>query len=157
MVIERVAAEQAVEVYDAEMSGRVLRVMIESPQGTSLDSCAQFSRALSAELDYRDLMPGKYFLEVSSPGVERQLRRPADFVRAVGSLVKVVTAEGSLEGRLVRADDCSIAVELPPAEGASETRLLEYSQVRRARVRVSDAELFADGRGHRQSSKRNDE
>ncbi len=156
-MIERVAAEQAVDVYDVEMSGRVLRVMVDSPEGASLDTCARFSRALSAELDYRDLMPGKYFLEVSSPGIERPLRRPADFVRAVGSSVKVVTTGGAIEGRLVAADEQGLGVELPPVAGSAETRWIEYAQVRRARVRVSDEELFAGSRDRRQSSKRKDE
>lgn len=144
-------------MYDVEMSGRVLRVMIDTPEGASLDTCARFSRALSDELDYRDLMPGKYFLEVSSPGIERSLRRPSDFVRAVGTTVKVVTTNGAVEGRLVAADEQGIGVELPPEAGAAETRWIDHAQVKRARTRVSDDELFAGSRDRRQSSKRKDE
>ncbi len=155
--VERVATEQGVALYDIEISGRVLRIAIESPRGTSLDACARFSHALSAELDYRDLMSGRYFLEVTSPGIERKLRRPEDFIRALGQMVKVVSSIGPLEGRLVAADADGIAVELDPAKGAAETRFLEYRQVTRAQVRVSDEELFSDNRDRRQSSKRNDE
>jgi ribosome maturation factor RimP len=149
--------EQRIEVCDIELSGRVLRVTVESPDGISLDRCASFSRALSSELDYRDLMPGKYFLEVSSPGIERQLRRPSEFSRVVGSLVRVVSRSGTVEGRLIAADEQGIAVELPPSGGAAETRWYAYDGVKRARIRVPDSELFASGRDQRQSSKRKDE
>lgn len=155
--VARVADAQSVHVHDIELSGRVLRVTIESPDGTSLDRCAEFSKALSSELDYRDLMPGKYFLEVSSPGVERRLRRPRDFLGAVGSQLRLTTRGGPVEGRLVIADENGIAVESPPARGAAETRWIPYGDIKRARVCVSDSELFARGGDHRQSIVRKDE
>jgi ribosome maturation factor RimP len=155
--VARVADDQSVHVHDVELSGRVLRVTIESPDGISLDRCAEFSKALSAELDYRDLMPGKYFLEVSSPGVERRLRRASDFVGAVGSQLKLTTRGGQVEGRLSTADENGIAVELPPTRGSAETRWIPYGDIKRARVCVSDNELFARGGDQRQSTTRKDE
>lgn len=150
----RVAAAEKLNVCSVELSGRILRVTIESPLGTTtLDDCVRFSQALSAELDYRDVLPSRYFLEVSSPGIERELLQPGDFVRSLGSLVRVSTAAGAFEGRLVCADDSGIAVEV----AGRESCWLEHAQVKRARIRVTDAELFGGQKSRRQSRKRNDE
>jgi ribosome maturation factor RimP len=72
-----------------EGSNWYLRLYIDKESGVDLDDCETVSRAVSAVLDREDLIPMAYFLEVSSPGLERVLRRDKDFARFQGSLVNV--------------------------------------------------------------------
>jgi ribosome maturation factor RimP len=124
--------DRHLDLYDVEMQGPVLRVVVDSPPGSAagldLDALADASRAVSRALDEADPITGRYTLEVTSPGLERTLRRPEHFERAVGETVKIRTVEGigderRLEGQLVSADDAT-AVE----------RRLAYDDIERART-----------------------
>jgi ribosome maturation factor RimP len=99
--------------FNREAEGWVLRVYIDRPwqptegsdpveadvsRGISFDECERVSRDLSAALDVADAITHAYRLEVSSPGIERPLRRPRDFQRFAGQKVKVRTVE-MVEGR----------------------------------------------------------
>ncbi|MBE3597993.1 MAG: ribosome maturation factor RimP [Limnochordaceae bacterium] len=99
---EAVAKELGIEVVDVEFQpgprGRVLRVFIDKPGGVSVEDCRAVSVPLSGALDRLDPIPGPYRLEVSSPGVERPLRKAEDFERFAGREVEVHTY-GPVEGR----------------------------------------------------------
>jgi len=71
----------------------VLRLFIDKEGGVMLDDCADLSREMSLLLDIEDFIPCEYNLEVSSPGLERPLKTPADYDRFAGRLVKVRTYE----------------------------------------------------------------
>lgn len=71
----------------------VLCLYIDKPGGVTLDDCAEVSRELSLALDVEDCIAGRYTLEVSSPGLERPLKRLEDFVRFSGRLAQIKTAE----------------------------------------------------------------
>jgi len=97
-VVERVAASSGLEVVEVEMRGtgsnRRLRIFIDKPGGVTHEDCAQLSREVGTILDVEDLVPGgSYVLEVSSPGLDRKLSRPADYQRFVGSRVKLTTRD----------------------------------------------------------------
>lgn len=79
--------------YQREGRAMVLRLFLDKPGGITLDDCAAVSRELSEILDVEDVIPDRYTLEVSSPGLNRPLKKPADYVRAAGRLVKIRTAE----------------------------------------------------------------
>jgi ribosome maturation factor RimP len=85
---------------------RLLRIVVDSDHGVSLDDAADVSRDISALLDASNVLGDvPYTLEVSSPGVDRPLTEPRHWRRARGRLVRVkVTGEGSVEGRLLAAD-----------------------------------------------------
>ena len=68
----------------------LLRVYIDTPQGVGLGDCEKVSEQVSAVLDVEDPLPGHYTLEVSSPGADRVLNRPAHFERFVGERIKVL-------------------------------------------------------------------
>jgi len=91
------------ELVDLELNtgGRngVLRLFIDSESGITLDDCAKVSHQVSALLDVEDPIPGNYSLEVSSPGVNRRLRRYEDFERFVGERVKIELGRPTAEGR----------------------------------------------------------
>src|SRR5690242_10001919 len=85
---------------------RLLRVVVDSDRGVSLDDAAAISRKLSAALDAAPVMGDfPYTLEVSSPGVDRPLTDPRHWRRAVGRLVQVTAADaGLISGRVLAAD-----------------------------------------------------
>ena len=96
---------------------RVLRVVVDSDRGVSLDDAAAISRDLSAALDTVTVMGDfPYTLEVSSPGVDRPLTEPRHWRRATGRLVQVTANDaGSITGRVVAADSDGVTLDV---EGA---------------------------------------
>src|SRR6266550_2402063 len=95
-IVERVAASQGLEVVELELRGggksRMLRIFIDKPDGVTHEDCANLSREIGTILDVEDAIPGgSYTLEVSSPGLDRKLVRPADYERFTGSRVTLTT------------------------------------------------------------------
>jgi len=84
--------------YRRESAGFVLRVFIDRASGVTIDDCSGFSREFSDILDVEDPVPGRYSLEVSSPGLDRPLARERDFARFSGRLITLSAAE-PVEGR----------------------------------------------------------
>ncbi|OGW55026.1 MAG: hypothetical protein A2Y81_04695 [Nitrospirae bacterium RBG_13_43_8] len=95
-IAEKVADDQGVELFDLELLGRgklLLRVIIDSEEGVSLNDCENFSRSFEALLDVENTIPASYTLEVSSPGLDRPLRGLEDFKKHVDKLARIITAE----------------------------------------------------------------
>jgi ribosome maturation factor RimP len=92
-VVESAGLELVEVAFRREGGRRILRVFVDREGGIDLDAIAQVSERISRRLDLEDFASGPYQLEVSSPGVERPLRRPRDFERRVGEKVKVKSAE----------------------------------------------------------------
>jgi ribosome maturation factor RimP len=134
-LIHPVLAEQGIDVVDVIHTGATLQVFVERPDGIDIEAVSAASEIVSSILDREDPVPGRYTLEVSSPGVERPLRTPDHFRRFVGTDVSVrtrpeVEGERRLEGSLVAADEDGIVVEVDGAE-----RRLGYAEIERARTR----------------------
>jgi len=85
--------------YRRESDGWKIRLFIDKPGGVSLDDCRRVSHELGTVLEVEDPIPHRYILEVSSPGLDRRLTRPADFEEAVGKRVKLVTRSPVQERR----------------------------------------------------------
>ena len=135
--------DRHLDLYDVEMQGPVLRVVVDSPPGSAagldLDALADASRAVSRALDEADPITGRYTLEVTSPGLERTLRRPEHFGRAVGETVKIRTVAGvgderRVEGQLVSADDSGVVVRTGAEVGTAVEQRLAYDDIERART-----------------------
>jgi len=96
-LIEPIVADYALELVDLELKGdgrrQVLRVFIDKTGGVTLDDCAEVSREISALFEVEDPIEGAYVLEVSSPGLDRPLKKLRDFERSAGKLVKLRTHE----------------------------------------------------------------
>lgn len=119
--IEMTVKGCGVELYDIvttkENDRNIFRVYISSNEGISLDKCAEISRLISPILDIEEPMGGKYNLEVSSPGIERKLKKPRHFISSIGSLVKIKDFEKNvLQGKLLNADENEIKVETEHGE-----------------------------------------
>jgi ribosome maturation factor RimP len=98
------AAQEGMEIVEIEFrreggrAGRVLRLYLDKEGGPNLDEISRVSRALSDVLDSEDAIDTAYTLEVSSPGINRPLRRPEHFARFIGKRVRVRTRD-IVEGR----------------------------------------------------------
>ena len=136
---ERVAQSLGIEVVDVEWKvgkQRFLRVYIDKPEGISHRDCEAVSNQLSVILDVEDLVPGPhYILEVSSPGLDRKLTKPAEFERFAGRLAKISTNEPVenqkyFEGRLAGVADGKVQIEVKgrvialPMEGIRKASLV---------------------------------
>jgi ribosome maturation factor RimP len=115
-IVEEAGCELVDVEYVKEGSDWFLRVYIDKPGGVTLDDCENVSRPLSDKLDEIDPISHNFYMEVSSPGLERPLKKPADFARAIGSPVEIrlyKTVEGvkRFEGELVAFDGESITLK----------------------------------------------
>ncbi|BCJ85302.1 ribosome maturation factor RimP [Effusibacillus dendaii] len=113
-LVTPIISQEGLELVDVEYAKEganwFLRVFIDKPGGVDIEDCGRVSEALSNKLDEVDPIPNSYFLEVSSPGAERSLKKPSDFVRSIGEQIYLKTfepVEGKKEfvGELVSYDD----------------------------------------------------
>jgi ribosome maturation factor RimP len=141
-LVEPIASDLGLDVYDVEQRGGVLRVALDTPAGSgggiTLDTLALASRLVSRELDHHDPVPGRYTLEVTSPGVERPLRTPEHFRREVGKVVAIRLSDVGhddrrVNGTLVAADNSSAIVRVEGPDGPVE-RAIPYPHIDRART-----------------------
>jgi ribosome maturation factor RimP len=152
VLIEPAVAAAGLDLESVRMTvagkRRLLRIVVDSDHGVSLDDVADVSREVSAVLDASNALGDvPYTLEVSSPGVDRPLTEPRHWRRARGRLVRAKAAgEGSVEGRLLAADADGVTLGLPGGE-----RRFPYADVGAGSVqvefgRIPDAELddFSD-------------
>jgi len=154
-LIAAAARDTGVGVYHTEISGRELRVQIESQSGASVRACSEFSHALTTRLDAADFLRRQYTLEVSTPGIERRLYQPQDYVKAVNQHVKVLVSDGWVEGLLEAVGPNGITLRIADAMQNAKGKMrnaespetagreIAYREIREAQIRVSDSELFA--------------
>ncbi len=145
---ERVARSLGLEIFDVEWKigkQRLLRVYIDrlpgpqNPEGLGVThkDCERVSEQLSVILDVEDLVPGpSYVLEISSPGLDRKLIKPADYERFVGRLAKIwlnepVEKQAYLEGRLAGYADGVVKVTVRDRELA-----VPYAGIKKANLVV---------------------
>jgi ribosome maturation factor RimP len=124
-IAEGAGQAQGVEIVEVELLGgggsRLLRIYIDKPEGVSHGDCEAISEQVGTALDAEDVIPGGgYTLEVSSPGIERKLKKPTDFQRFAGKKAKVVLND-AVEDRkqwegTIRALEGNV-VTLEPSEG----------------------------------------
>lgn len=142
-MLEPPIARLGYELTDLEVrlgsKGGLLRLTIDKPDGIDLDDCEKVSHAVSALLDVEDPLAGEYNLEVSSPGLDRKLTKPAHFKRFAGETVKVqmrfpIDGRRRFRGKLLSANDEAIVVDV---DGHSHS--LELATIDTARLVPVDA------------------
>ena len=137
---EAVTRRRSLRLWDVEMGGHggrsIVRIFVDSDAGVDLDTVAEVSEEISRGLDLRDPIPGRYTLEVSSPGLERTLRRREHFGLSVGRSVVVKTTEpvagtsNRLDGVIVEAGERAVAVNV----GDGEVVEVPYEVIKSART-----------------------
>ncbi len=140
-IAEQVAATRGVELVHTEVAGTkresIVRIYIDKPEGVNLDDCGGFSSDFEEVLDADDFIPGKYVLEVSSPGIERELYSLADFVKFIGRLAKVKTADEfsgqkNFVGTLTAVDGDDISIE----DRTAGVVTFPYDKVTKANLKI---------------------
>lgn len=148
-----VARDLSLSLFDLEFvregPRRILRVYLDREGGVTLSDIETYSRRLGALLDVEDPVAGAYVMEVSSPGVNRRLRRPEHFEASVGRRVKVTLTEPRegrrhVSGVLAGTDGEGITIEL----GDAGFRV-PYGGIRKASLEVTQEELFGKGKKRR--------
>jgi ribosome maturation factor RimP len=132
-----VVEARGLELVDVELHGAQLTVFVDREGGVGLDDLGEATKDVSAALDRIDPLPGRYTLTVSSPGLERRLRTPAHFARAVGETVTVRVDAGTADVRrltwtLAAADETGCTLTGSDVPGG-EVRI-SYDQIERART-----------------------
>ncbi|MGI9608299.1 MAG: ribosome maturation factor RimP [Acidimicrobiales bacterium] len=133
-LIQPIADDYAIEIVDVELNNAVLKVVIDEPEGLTSESLVEVTKAISRMIDAEDPIPGRFTLEVTSPGVERPLKKPAHFRRAVGDHVSIKTnpdvdGERRIDGQLAAADENGVTVTTESGD-----RILRYGEIRTART-----------------------
>jgi ribosome maturation factor RimP len=138
-LVTGVLAEDVFELVDLEESGggRVLRVFVDKSGGVSVGDCARLSERLSERLDIEDFIPYRYTLEVSSPGLDRPLKRESDYERFQGRLARITTepaiaGQNVHTGRILGLVQGMVKIE----EGSGQYLTIPLSQVKRARLEI---------------------
>ena len=126
--------QNEIELVDVEYvkeRGRILRVLIDKDGGVGIDDCQNLSEKLEKELDRADIIKEEYSLEVSSPGLERVLKKPRDFEREKGKAVNVsfyapMDGKKNIVGKLTDFDGETLTLDYKtkiPMEKISQARL----------------------------------
>ena len=122
-LVEPLLRDFGVELFDIAWGGGRLRVLVDTPEGIDTTLLTKVSRTISQELDIHDPISGKYHLEVSSPGLERRLRRPEHYAKSLGFAVTLKLTDGQtrLQGTIVEANDTEVVLELGAGDAAGNT------------------------------------
>jgi ribosome maturation factor RimP len=125
-IAQRVAGPEGMEVVEVEVKGgggtRLVRISIDKPAGVTHADCELVSHQVGAILDVEDVVPGgRYTLEVSSPGLERRLSKPQDYLRFQGQKAKItlrqpVDGRSHWEGTLAGFENGEVALETQPGK-----------------------------------------
>ncbi|BDG59398.1 ribosome maturation factor RimP [Caldinitratiruptor microaerophilus] len=141
-VVEAMGIELVAVEYVREAGRRFLRLYIDKPGGVNLDDCEAVSRRAEVLLDQEDPIPESYYLEVSSPGLERPLRKDADFERFAGRRVRITTyspvgGRRRFEGELLGLSEGRVRLRVAPqGKGEPEEVAIPREQVASARLRA---------------------
>jgi ribosome maturation factor RimP len=140
-VAEPILRSLGLELFDIEYSGSprggALRIFIDKKEGVTLDDCEKVSRYLGQALDLEDPIPHRYTFEVSSPGLDRPLKRKEDFLRFIGKKVKIKTSlpinnQKVFTGRLLDFKEEKAFLQL---DHGSEQQI-PFDQIAQARLQV---------------------
>ncbi len=146
-IAAKVAGANGVELVHVEIAGTkrdvVLRIYIDKPDGVTIEDCSLFSKAVEDILEIEDFIPSRYVLEVSSPGIERELYSLADFVKFAGQLAKVKTnveidGQKTFVGEILAVDEDKIEID----DRTIGTVSFNYRDVAKANLKIDLAKEF---------------
>ncbi|CAH0212829.1 Ribosome maturation factor RimP [Peribacillus sp. Bi96] len=140
-ILEELQLELVEVEYVKEGKSWFLRVYIDKETGVDIEDCGNVSEKLSEKLDEVDPIPQNYFLEVSSPGAERPLKKEKDFLNAIGKNVYIKTYEPILdekefEGILISFDGKEVTIEVR-IKTRKKTIVIPFEKVAKARLAIT--------------------
>jgi ribosome maturation factor RimP len=148
-IAEEVATRREIELVHIEIAGTkrdsVVRIYIDKPEGVTLDDCSLFSRDVEEVMDLEDVIPSRYVLEVSSPGIERELYSLDDFRRFAGKLAKVKTnveidGQRTFVGTITSIEDDTITLTLDDRTKGEIS--FSYGDVAKANLKIDLSKEF---------------
>jgi len=133
--IKDIVESFGVSFYDTEIvtenDHKIFRVFITSKEGISLDMCAKISDMLSPILDLNPPIRGNYFLEVSSPGIERKLKKLEHFSTSIGELALITLySTDKIRGEILKVEDNNITIK----EEDGELATIDFSDIQKAKT-----------------------
>jgi len=134
-IVEPILEARRYVLVDVELLGRPGRFLLQifvdrEAGGITIQELKTLSEEISAHLDVEDPVPGRYTLEVSSPGLDRVLKKDREFRWALGKRVRITLTSGEVvEGTLVHVDDANLSLS-----GGGETREISRGEVARAQL-----------------------
>lgn len=136
MNLEALCKEAGLDFYDDELvsenAKKIYRVYVMKKGGVNLDDCARLSEILSPLFDVEPPVNGEYFLEVSSPGLERKLTKLDHFKKSINELVKITTNEKEkLKAKIIGVEDENITLENLENQ---EKITLNFNDIKKART-----------------------
>ena len=146
-LLEPVVENEGYELYDIEYlkegNERILRLYIDKEDGIGIDDCERVSHAVEAVLDEHDPISGEYRLQVSSPGVERKIKKPQHYLRYVGQRVQLrlfapadpVTGRKKYTGKISKVEDNLVTIR--PDDDADDITL-NLQQISACSLKVFD-------------------
>ena len=146
-IAQKIATDREVEFVHSEVVGTkrdsVVRIYIDKADGLSIEHCSGFSSAIEEVLDADDFIPGKYVLEVSSPGIERELYSLDDVTKFVGRLMKIkarvgIESQKTFVGILESVEDGVLNI----TDRTVGKVLLPYADVAKANLKIDLQEEF---------------
>ena len=146
-ISKQVATANGLELVHIEVAGTkrdaVLRIFIDKEGGVTLDDCSLVSKGIEEILDAEDFIPSRYVLEVSSPGIERQLYSLSDFVKFTGHLAKVklkteIDGQRTFVGTITSVDGDKIEFE----DRTKGSMTFDYPDVEKANLKIDLTKEF---------------
>ncbi len=130
---------ELVEVEFKREAGWILRLFVDQEEGVNLADCATVSRQVSSYLEVEDIIPHAYTLEVSSPGLERPLKRLEDFIRFSGRKARIkvkepINGQRVFFGMLTKVDEDKQNITLAVDDADGEQMVIDLDAVARARL-----------------------
>lgn len=138
--LERIAEAAGCELVHAELKGGALRLFLDKPEGINLSDCEHVSKQVSAYLDVVDFGQGRYVLEVSSPGLDRQLYRARDYERFAGKKVRV-TMDDPETGKRKTVTGRLESFERPEGASDEESRVVVVAEPKGERYELRLREI----------------
>lgn len=147
MATSSLSKEPHLFLVDVVISGNRVQkkvvVIIDGDEGATIEDCAKLSRALSAKLDEEEIIPEKYTLEVSTPGVDFPLKLKRQYKKHIGRGFKITLADKSqVKGKLIGSNDEAISIEFEEKDKKSKkiemkTMELPFDMIDKAFVQIS--------------------
>ncbi len=131
-VVDPIIEDLELELVDLVYAGGRLKITIDHPQGLDTELLTRATRMISHEIDLQDPINGAFTLEVSSPGVERQLRIPAHYARSIGEQVAIKLAPNADKLRRIKGELSAVGDDTVTITNDDGVHTLAFDQIAKA-------------------------